>query len=58
MNFHELLKNNSLFWSRLGFENDPPRFGEDGKLIEFGGDYRKFAESHRKMELEIGRAHV
>lgn len=44
------LKKNSIFWSRLGFENDPPRFDDDGKLIEFGGDYDKFASYHAAMQ--------
>lgn len=44
------LKKNSIFWSRLGFENDPPRFDDDGTLIEFGGDYDKFASYHAAMQ--------
>ena len=44
------LKKNSIFWSRLGFENDPPRFDEDGTLIEFGGDYDRFAGYHASMQ--------
>ena len=43
------LKNNSIFWSRLGFENDPPRYDDCGNLIEFGGDYDKFAAYHKDM---------
>ncbi len=44
-----ILANNSIFWSRLGFESDPPRYGGDGKLVEFGGDYERFAQYHRDM---------
>ncbi len=44
-----ILENNSIFWSRLGFENDPPRYDDNGNLIEFGGDYTKFAQYHKDI---------
>jgi hypothetical protein len=44
-----ILKGRSLFWSRIGFEMDPARYDEQGKLIEFGGDYAKFAKFHKDM---------
>ena len=44
-----ILKGKSLFWSRIGFEMDPARYDEQGKLIEFGGDYAKCARYHKDM---------
>ncbi len=52
------LENNSIFWSRLGFENDPPRYDDSGKLIEFGGDYDTFAAYHRKMHEQGVKFHT
>lgn len=43
------LERNSLFWSRLGFENDPARFDDTGKLIEFSDNYAKYARYHADM---------
>lgn len=44
-----ILEKENLFWSRLGFEVDPPICGEDGKLISAGYDYEHFASLHKKM---------
>ena len=38
-----------MFWSRLGFEYDPPILDENDKLQSFGGDYETFARFHREM---------
>ena len=54
----ELLRNNSIFWSRLGFENDPPCYDENDKLIEFGGDYTRFAQYHAHMRQVGIRLHT
>lgn len=43
------LHHHSLFWSRLGFENDPARYDEAGQLIEFGGNYPQYARYHKDM---------
>ena len=42
-----LLKDNSVFWSKLGFCYDPPRFGADGKPIVFFEDFAGMAKYHR-----------
>ncbi|MFA6815619.1 MAG: hypothetical protein WCS73_04920, partial [Lentisphaeria bacterium] len=50
-----LLKEKSLFWSRLGFEFDPAIYDDDGKLMSFGEDYAKFARYHADMaKIGIG----
>ncbi|MCK5845325.1 MAG: hypothetical protein KAG97_11500, partial [Victivallales bacterium] len=43
----ELLKCDSVFWSKLGFFHDPPRFEENGKMIVFGDDFERFGKYHR-----------
>lgn len=43
----KLLKDNSVFWSKLGFFHDPPRFDKNGKMIVFGDDFEKFGKFHR-----------
>lgn len=53
-----ILENNSIFWSRLGFENDPARFDENGKLIEFGGDYQLYARYHKDMHSAGVKLHT
>ena len=46
-NVIELLKNNSVFWSKLGFCYDPPRLDENGKPIVFFEDFERFAKYHK-----------
>ena len=53
-----ILEHQSIFWSRLGFELDPPQFDENGKLIEFGGDYRLYASYHKDMHEAGIRLHT
>ena len=53
-----ILDNNSIFWSRLGFENDPARFDDDGNLIEFGGDYQLYARYHKDMHKAGVKLHT
>ena len=53
-----ILENNSIFWSRLGFELDPPQFDKNGKLIEFGGDYQLFARYHKDMHKAGVKLHT
>ena len=53
-----ILENNSIFWSRLGFENDPARFDDDGNLIEFGGDYQLYARYHKDMHKAGVKLHT
>ncbi|MDD2479063.1 MAG: hypothetical protein PHS31_04150 [Victivallaceae bacterium] len=43
----KLLKENSVFWSKLGFFHDPPRFDENGEMIVFGNDFERFGKYHR-----------
>lgn len=53
-----ILKENSIFFSRIGFENDPARYDDDGKLIEFGGDYKTFARYHADMHRAGVKLHT
>ncbi|MFA6815352.1 MAG: hypothetical protein WCS73_03565 [Lentisphaeria bacterium] len=41
-----LLKKNSVFWSRIGFLHDPPLWDKDGKMILFGEDLNHFKKFH------------
>lgn len=45
--FLELFKNNSIFWSKLGWAYDPPRTDENGKQIMFFADSRKLQKFHK-----------
>lgn len=49
----EFLRDNPMFWSRLGFCYDPPTKGEDGFPIVFSKNYDKFINYHR-MFAEAG----
>ena len=41
----KFLKENPVFWSRLGFSYQPPRYHDDGSLIVFNPTYSE-AETH------------
>lgn len=41
------LKNNPVFWSRLGFGYDPPIKNEQGKPLVFTEDLERYAKTHR-----------
>ncbi len=43
----QFLKDNPVFWSRLGFCYDPPLKNEQGKPLVFTEDLDKFAKFHR-----------
>lgn len=43
----EFLKNNPVFWSRLGFCYDPPLKNADGRPLCFDEDLEKYAKTHR-----------
>lgn len=43
----KFLKENPVFWSRLGFSYDPPLKNEQGKPLVFTEDLDKFARFHR-----------
>ena len=47
MNMMELLRNHSVFWSKLGFCYDPPRLGKDGKPIVFFDNWEQVKKYHR-----------
>lgn len=47
MNCMELLRGNSVFWSKLGFCYDPPRLGKDGKPIVFFDNWEQVRKYHR-----------
>ncbi len=46
-NAMKLLKENSVFWSKLGFCYDPPRLDSSGKPIVFFEDFERFARFHK-----------
>ena len=43
----EMLRNHSVFWSKLGFCYDPPRLGKDGKPIVFFDNWKQVKKYHR-----------
>ena len=43
----EFLKNNPIFWSRLGFAYDPPLYNERGKPLVFSEDFSPFVGYHK-----------
>ena len=45
----EFLKNNPVFWSRLGFCYDPPLKNAQGSPLVFNEDLEKFAKTHRSF---------
>jgi hypothetical protein len=54
----KLLKDNSVFWSKLGFFHDPPRFDRDGKMIVFGDDFERFGKYHRDFTVAGIKIHT
>jgi len=44
-----LLRSNSVFWSKLGFCYDPPRLDENDKLVVFFKSFEKQIEVHRNF---------
>ena len=46
-NLMSLLRNNSVFWSKLGFCYDPPRLDKDGNPIVFFENFDRFSKLHR-----------
>ncbi len=46
MNAMEMLRMNSVFWSKLGFCYDPPRLGKDGKPIVFFDNWDQVKKYH------------
>ena len=45
--FLETLRNNSMFWSKLGFCYDPPRLDNNGKPVVFFESFDKQIKMHR-----------
>ena len=45
----EFLRNNPVFWSRLGFAYDPPLRDENGELIVFNSSLEKYGNYHRSF---------
>jgi arabinogalactan endo-1,4-beta-galactosidase len=43
----DLLKNNSVFWSRMGFFHDPPLKDENGRMVIFGDNFEHFGKFHQ-----------
>ncbi len=52
--FLEILKNNSVFWSKLGWVYDPPRTHENGAQIAFFPD----SSEHQKYHRDFFRAGI
>ena len=42
----QLLREEPVFWSRLGFCYDPPRAGKDGKQIIFSRNFSRYQKTH------------
>ncbi len=53
MNMKEFLRNNPVFWSRLGFAYDPPLRDENGELIVFNSSLERYGDYHRSF-TQIG----
>ncbi len=49
MNIKEFLRDNPVFWSRLGFAYDPPLRDENGELIVFNSTLEKYGNYHRSF---------
>lgn len=45
----EFLRNNPVFWSRLGFAYDPPLRDKNGDLIVFNSSLEKYGNYHRSF---------
>ena len=54
----ELLRTHSVFWSKLGFCYDPPRFGKDGKPIMFFDNFEQVKKYHRDFYKAGIRLHT
>lgn len=54
----EFLRNNPVFWSRLGFCYDPPGLGSDGKPIVFSKDFSRFSKYHKDFFKAGIRVHT
>lgn len=52
------LKENSVFWSKLGFCYDPPRIGADGKPIVFFENFERFAKFHKDFAAAGVKLHT
>ena len=54
----KLLKNNSVFWSRIGFFHDPPLWDKNGKMIIFGEELDHFEKFHRDFTAAGVKIHT
>ena len=54
----DFLKDNPVFWSRLGFCYDPPMKDEDGKPIVFCKDYGKYMRFHKDFSKAGVKIHT
>ena len=54
----EFLKNNPVFWSRLGFCYDPPLKDEDGKPLVFTKNLDKYSKYHRDFSKHGVKIHT
>ncbi len=52
------LRDNPVFWSRLGFCYDPPRTDKDGKQIVFSKEYGDYVRIHRDFEKAGVKLHT
>ena len=53
-----ILENNPIFGSRLGFEMGPARYDKQGISIKFGGDYQQYAKYHSDMHKLGVKLHI
>jgi hypothetical protein len=56
--FLGFLRNNSVFWSKLGFCYDPPRLGPDGQPVVFFENFERFSKFHRDFANAGVRIHT
>lgn len=58
MSNKDFLKNNPVFWSRLGFCYDPPIKNQNGKPLVFTENFEKQIESHRDFSVAGVKIHT
>ena len=42
----DFLRNNPIFWSRLGFCHDPSLYDEDGSIVVFNRNFEQYTRVH------------
>ncbi len=55
---NDLLRNNPIFWSRLGFGYDPPLKNKDGKPLVFYENFEKYKHLHSLFAKQGVKLHT